>query len=43
MKALVRGKVGQQMQRWLGSPARLRVFNYGMAALLVTTLYPVVA
>jgi threonine/homoserine/homoserine lactone efflux protein len=33
--------MGQQMRRLLKSPARLRVFNWIMAALLVATLIPV--
>ncbi|MEQ9258592.1 MAG: LysE family translocator [Roseovarius sp.] len=33
--------VGQQMRRLLKNPARLRVFNWLMAALLVATLVPV--
>lgn len=33
---------GQKMRRFLTSPARLRAYNYAMAALLVATLYPVV-
>ncbi len=33
---------GQQMRKFLTSPARLQVFNYTMAVLLVATLYPVV-
>ncbi|QYX57314.1 LysE family translocator [Roseovarius sp. SCSIO 43702] len=33
--------LGQQMRRFLGSPMRLRVFNWTMAALLVATLIPV--
>lgn len=32
--------LGQQMARFLGNPARLRVFNWTMAALLVASLYP---
>lgn len=35
--------LGQQMQRWLTSPARLTLFNWTMAGLLVLSLYPVVA
>lgn len=34
--------LGQQMRRWIGTPARLRAFNWTMAALLVASLYPVV-
>ncbi|RKT27803.1 threonine/homoserine/homoserine lactone efflux protein [Roseovarius halotolerans] len=33
--------LGQQMRRLLKNPARLRVFNWVMAALLVATLIPV--
>ncbi|WP_138936563.1 LysE family translocator [Roseovarius arcticus] len=33
--------LGQQMRRFLNSPGRLRAFNWIMAALLVTTLVPV--
>ena len=33
--------LGQQMRRFLTSPARLRAFNIGMAVLLVLTLIPV--
>ncbi|MBB5514579.1 threonine/homoserine/homoserine lactone efflux protein [Rubricella aquisinus] len=33
--------LGQQMQRVLTSPARLRLFNYTMAVLLIASLYPV--
>jgi threonine/homoserine/homoserine lactone efflux protein len=33
--------LGQQLQRILTSPARLRVFNVTMAMLLVSSLYPV--
>lgn len=33
--------LGQQMQRFLNSPARLRGFNVTMAVLLVASLYPV--
>jgi threonine/homoserine/homoserine lactone efflux protein len=33
---------GQGLRRWLAAPARLRVFNWTMAALLVASLYPVV-
>ncbi|MEM7612575.1 MAG: LysE family translocator [Pseudomonadota bacterium] len=33
--------LGQQMRRWLTSPARLRTFNVTMAILLVMSLYPV--
>lgn len=34
--------LGQQMARFLTSPARLRLFNWTMAGLLVLSLYPVV-
>ncbi len=33
--------LGQQMRRVLSSPARLRAFNWGMGALLVASLVPV--
>ena len=33
--------LGQQMKRILTNPARLRAFNWTMAALLVGSLYPV--
>lgn len=33
--------MGQQMARLLTSPARLRAFNWTMAALLIASLYPV--
>ncbi|MBL4812256.1 MAG: LysE family translocator [Rhodobacteraceae bacterium] len=33
--------LGQQMQRFLTNPARLRVFNIAMALLLVATLWPI--
>lgn len=33
--------LGQQMARILTNPARLRAFNWSMAALLVASLYPV--
>ena len=33
--------LGQQMRRFLNSPARLRIFNIMMAGLLVATLIPV--
>jgi threonine/homoserine/homoserine lactone efflux protein len=33
--------MGQQLRRWLTSPARLRAFNWTMAILLVATLIPV--
>lgn len=33
--------LGQQMARFLTNPARLRVFNWTMAALLIASLYPV--
>lgn len=32
---------GQQMQRFLTNPRRLRVYNWMMAALLIASLYPV--
>lgn len=32
--------LGQQMRRWLSSPARLRAFNIAMALLLVASLVP---
>lgn len=34
--------MGQQMARFLTSPAKLRTFNWTMAILLVASLYPVV-
>ncbi|MBU2992914.1 LysE family translocator [Octadecabacter sp. 1_MG-2023] len=34
--------LGQQMRRFLTSPARLRAFNWTMAALLIATLIPLV-
>ena len=33
--------LGQQMRRFLGTPARLRAFNVTMALLLVATLWPI--
>ncbi|MEB8388868.1 LysE family translocator [Rhodobacteraceae bacterium KMM 6894] len=33
--------MGQQLRRWLTSPARLRAFNWTMAILLVATMIPV--
>jgi threonine/homoserine/homoserine lactone efflux protein len=33
--------LGQQMRRLLSTPAKLRAFNWGMAALLVLSLVPV--
>jgi threonine/homoserine/homoserine lactone efflux protein len=33
---------GQAVRRWLQEPARLRAFNWGMAGLLVLSLWPVV-
>lgn len=33
---------GQAVRRWLDGPGRLRVFNWGMAGLLVLSLWPVV-
>lgn len=35
--------MGQQLRRLLTKPARLRMFNYVMAALLIASLYPLVA
>ncbi len=35
--------LGQQMRRFLTNPARLRTFNWTMGALLVATLWPIVA
>ncbi len=32
---------GEALRRWLSEPRRLRLFNWGMAALLVATLIPV--
>jgi len=32
---------GQAMRHWLGTPGRLRAFNWTMAALLVLSLWPV--
>lgn len=34
--------LGQQMRKFLTSPARLRVFNWSMAVLLLLTLIPVI-
>jgi threonine/homoserine/homoserine lactone efflux protein len=34
--------LGSKMQRLLDSAPRLRAFNYGMALLLLATLYPVI-
>jgi threonine/homoserine/homoserine lactone efflux protein len=34
--------VGQGLRRWLAVPARLRAFNWTMAALLVLSLWPVI-
>jgi len=34
--------LGSRLQHWLGDEFRLRVFNYGMAVLLLATLYPVI-
>ena len=34
--------LGQEMRRFLTSPARLRAFNWVMAGLLVLSLYPVI-
>ena len=33
--------LGQQMRRFLSNPARLKAFNWTMAALLMASLYPV--
>jgi threonine/homoserine/homoserine lactone efflux protein len=33
---------GQALRRWLDGPGRLRAFNWGMAGLLVLSLWPVV-
>lgn len=33
---------GQAVRRWLEGPGRLKAFNWGMAALLVLSLWPVV-
>ena len=33
--------LGQQLRRFLTNPTRLRAFNWGMAILLVASLYPV--
>lgn len=35
--------IGQQLRRILTNPARLRAFNWLMAALLIASLYPVLA
>ncbi len=35
--------IGQGMRRWLGTPGRLRAFNWTMALLLVASLWPVIA
>lgn len=35
--------MGTELRRWLSSPARLRAFNWTMAALLVASLWPVLA
>ncbi len=32
---------GEALRRWLSEPSRLRLFNWGMAVLLVATLIPV--
>ena len=32
---------GAVLQRWLGHPRNLAIFNYSMAALLIASLYPV--
>ena len=34
---------GVQVRRWLDGPGRLRAFNWTMAALLVVSLYPIIA
>jgi len=34
--------LGTQLRRFLGDPAKLRVFNVTMALILVATLYPIV-
>jgi threonine/homoserine/homoserine lactone efflux protein len=34
--------MGTQLRRLLTQPAKLRAFNYGMAALLVGSLYPTI-
>ncbi len=34
--------LGQQLRRFLSTPARLRAFNWTMAGLLVLSLWPVV-
>lgn len=33
--------LGSQLQRWLGTGTRMRMFNYSMALMLLATLYPV--
>ncbi|NPD17345.1 LysE family translocator [Xinfangfangia sp. D13-10-4-6] len=33
---------GQGLRRWLAEPARLRAFNWGMAVLLILSLWPVI-
>ncbi len=35
--------LGQKLQRWLTNRRRLRWFNYTMAVLLLTSIYPIVA
>ena len=35
--------LGQRIHQLLRSPTRLKVFNYGMAVLLMATLYPILA
>ncbi|EPX86572.1 Putative threonine efflux protein [Rubellimicrobium thermophilum DSM 16684] len=35
--------LGTELRRWLDTPSRLRAFNWTMAALLVLSLWPVVA
>jgi threonine/homoserine/homoserine lactone efflux protein len=34
--------MGQAVRRWLDGPGRLRAFNWGMAGLLILSLWPVV-
>jgi threonine/homoserine/homoserine lactone efflux protein len=34
--------MGHVLRRWLDAPGRLRAFNWGMAGLLVLSLWPVV-
>ena len=35
--------LGERMHRFLQSPARLKMFNYGMAMMLMLTLYPILS